>query len=198
MFLLCFLALGPLLGPLGSHPTSSTVTGSPAFNFSESYYSDMPSKNQIGYSAELHAQLAGIKRNWGVFTDPTNSSHVDLIYDVNGSLLRIQVKTINEGRSQINCCRSVTKNGQYKKVPYHATAFDFLIGVNLSSVDFWVIPMPIIKNRFSLGICSDEFKPYRNAWHLIEQEADRRSRAAMAGAAEMDSIAEHYSQPGAM
>jgi hypothetical protein len=142
--------------------------------------------SQIGNIAEAEVRLAALKRGYEVAVLLGNSTKYDQIFDVNGILLRIQVKKVSLRKGQkspsMMACqvkrnRKATGPVSYT-VQYKPTDFDFLIGSN--GTDFWIVPMSEIKGRQALTLNQD-FDLFKNAWHLIEEESDRRKTAAYVG-----------------
>lgn len=138
----------------------------------------------------------GRRRGWRVLTVTGAGAPYDLVYDVSGSLLKIQVKTAQRTGTRVKCVdlQRVVGNrstGTRRKKSYKPTDFDFLIGVDHN--DFWIIPMQDVKGRSSISFGPSAVQ-YRNAWHLIEQEAARRGSQAITGAAYEAEVQEVFDQ----
>ncbi len=137
---------------------------------------------QIGDISELKVHLAAKERGWMVFTSMGNSCHYDLILDIGGCLLRVQVKTVQcrsgsfPGVPGIPSVRVAKRDNR----PYAPTDFDFLVAVMGS--DYWIVPMADIKGRTGLSL-GPSCSKYFNRFDLIEKEAEIRLSQAMVGAA---------------
>lgn len=151
------------------------------------------SKGAIGNISEAKAHVAALERGWDVFVSLGNDSQADRIFEVGKTLFKIQVKTASfhsPGPDQRPyphmCCGKKGKKGDLRQmIPYGPRDFDFLIAV--MGWDFWIIPIDRIAGKTFLHL-TPKYDVYRNAWDLLEKEAVRRSRNAIIGSAEMESV----------
>ena len=133
-----------------------------------------------GDIAETKVILEGLKRGWGVSTPVGDRLPYDLVLDVDGKLLKIQVKSAWFYEKDQNwICdnrRSQTNRKEYKVSAYTVTDFDFCV-VYLDEIEtFYVFPSNVfISYGSGISMVEDvkrQRKPkshdYRDAWHLIE------------------------------
>jgi PD-(D/E)XK endonuclease len=118
-----------------------------------------------GDIAEQAVILAALKRGWSVARPIGDRMPYDLIFDVNNSLLKIQVKSawFDEGRKNfvVDTRRTKTNRRQMIRQNYSLIDFDFAI-IYIQELDvFYVIP-------------SDVFISYGSELHLVE--TDKRQR----------------------
>jgi len=145
---------------------------------------------QKGDIAEQSAILYALRQGWGVSTPVGDRLPYDLIFDINGCLIRIQVKcawfdqqknnyVVDNRRTKTN--RRVMLRGQYG-----SNDFDFAL-VYLPEKDlFYIFPINVFIGYGSEihMVESDkrQRKPqsaeYRDAWSLILQWATQRESAA--------------------
>jgi PD-(D/E)XK endonuclease len=118
-----------------------------------------------GDIAEQAVILAALKRGWSVAKPIGDRMPYDLIFDINNSLLKIQVKSawFDEGRKNfvVDTRRTKTNRRQMIRQNYSPKDFDFAL-IYIQDLDiFYVIP-------------SDVFISYGSELHLVE--ADKRQR----------------------
>jgi PD-(D/E)XK endonuclease len=118
-----------------------------------------------GDIAEQAVILAALKRGWSVAKPIGDRMPYDLIFDIDNSLLKIQVKSawFDEGRKNfvVDTRRTKTNRRQMIRQNYSLLDFDFAI-IYIQDLDvFYVIP-------------SDVFISYGSELHLVE--TDKRQR----------------------
>lgn len=118
-----------------------------------------------GDIAEQAVILAALKRGWSVAKPIGDRMPYDLIFDIDNSLLKIQVKSawFDEGRKNfvVDTRRTKTNRRQMIRQNYSLKDFDFAI-IYISELDvFYVIP-------------NDVFISYGSELHLVE--TDKRQR----------------------
>jgi hypothetical protein len=142
-----------------------------------------------GDIAEQAAILQALKRGWGVLRPVGDRLPYDLVLDLDGALIKVQVKSAwldaRSGNYMMDTRRTKTNRRVMLRDTYKACDFDFAL-VHLADLDlFYVIPVGVFL-MFRSGISLVEVdrrqrKPrsadYREAWRLIEEEASRKVRA---------------------
>ena len=113
-------------------------------------------KHQTGNVSELLAAQFFIKNGYSISLPFDNFGEYDLIID-NGVLSRVQVKTIywdtNKQRHLISCVTShIRGNLRRTNKKYTQTSFDFLLGVEILSHTYYLIPVDQLQNRRSITV----------------------------------------------
>jgi hypothetical protein len=118
-----------------------------------------------GDIAEQAAILAGLRRGWGVLKPIGDRLPYDLVYDIAGRLIKIQVKAawLDEASGNYVIDNRCTKTNRQVmlRAPYTSTDFDFALGYIAELDLFYIFPVDI-------------FISYGSELHLVE--ADRRQR----------------------
>jgi hypothetical protein len=136
---------------------------------------------QKGDIAEQAAVLQAMKRGWGVLRPIGDHLPYDLVFDIGGCLIKVQVKTawVDEvsGNYMMDTRRTKTNRRIMRRDVYAVSDFDFAL-VYLPDLDiFYVLPVDIFLS-FRSGISLVEAekrqrKPrsadYRDAWGLIAE-----------------------------
>ncbi|RME10124.1 MAG: endonuclease [Bacteroidetes bacterium] len=136
-----------------------------------------------GDIAEQAAVLQGLKRGWGVAVPVGDRLPYDLIFDVEGRLVRVQVKSAWFDSTKKNYVvdnrRTKTNRRQMVRETYSPRDFDFAL-LYLQEVDvFYVMPAKVFIGYGSeihlIETAKRQRKPasaaYREAWELILQWA---------------------------
>jgi PD-(D/E)XK endonuclease len=135
----------------------------------------------IGDIAEQAAVLYALKQGWGVLKPVGDRLPYDLVFDVSGSLLKIQVKSAwfdePSGNYVIDNRRTKTNRRIMLRDPYQLTDFDFALAYVENLDLFYVFPVEVfISYGSEIHLVEAEKrqrKPrsmeYRNAWQLILQ-----------------------------
>ena len=134
-----------------------------------------------GDIAEQAATLYALKQGWGVLKPVGDRLPYDLVFDVAGQLVKIQVKSAwfdePSGNYVVDNRRTKTNRRIMLRAAYQLVDFDFAL-VYLENLDvFYVFPIDVF-----IGYGSEihlveaekrQRKPrstaYRSAWHLILQ-----------------------------
>ena len=92
----------------------------------------MLNSKQIGNITELECMLAFVKLGYNVLTTYGDCERYDFIADVNGKLLKIQVKTsrpsrTSEGSIVFNTSSQTTKEGKMVHHSYDETQIDYFM-----------------------------------------------------------------------
>ena len=119
----------------------------------------------IGDIAEQFAVLEALKRGWGVMTPIGDRLPYDLVFDIDGKLLKIQVKSAwwdsNKENYVVDNRRTKTNRRNIKRENYKQSDFDFaLLYIPTLSI-FYVMPIVV-------------FISYGSEIHLVED--DKRQR----------------------
>ena len=138
---------------------------------------------QIGDIAEQSVILQALKLGWGVCKPVGDRLPYDLVFDVNGNLIKIQVKSAwLDSRTQnyiVDSRRTKTNRRVMLRTTYNHNDFDFAI-VSIEALQmFYVIPVEVFTGYKSaihfVEADRRQRKPqsseYREAWHLILQWA---------------------------
>ncbi len=138
-----------------------------------------------GDFAEQAATLHALKRGWGVLKPIGDRLPYDLVFDVTGTLIKVQIKCawFDDARSNyvVDNRRTKTNRRSMIRDVYKQSDFDFAL-VYLANLDlFYVFPVDVF-----IGYASEihmveadkrQRKPnsakYRDAWNLILQWATR-------------------------
>jgi len=141
---------------------------------------------QKGDIAEQAAVLHALNMGWAVLHPVGDRLPYDLVFDVNGVLIKIQVKSAwldeGSGNYRVESRRTKTNRRQTKIERYEGSDFDFAL-LYIDDVDvFYVLPIEVF-NSYKGAIALVEVdkrqrKPrssaYRDAWSLIEEFAEVR------------------------
>ena len=131
-----------------------------------------------GYQAEVYFEYQAMKQGI-VLSRPTNNlSPYDYVVDVNGRLLKCQVKKAyrDKGSSCWICelRRTGSKKAGMKTYPrklYADGDFDFLCVV-IPDEDVYIMPWGIIREKASkvtvAGTKKDKYKNFKNNWGFME------------------------------
>lgn len=130
-----------------------------------------------GDYAESLVISEGLKRGWGVLKPVGDRLPYDLVFDINGRFIKIQVKyawfNAEQEAYNVSVIRTKTNRRVMLKEKYKDTDFDFAIAVLPNS--FYVLPIKFF-NSFKGSISFVETdkrqrKPrsaeYKEAWNLI-------------------------------
>lgn len=157
---------------------------------------------QKGDIAEQAVILQALKLGWGVCKPIGDRLPYDLVFDVAGQLVRIQVKSawFDEKRENfvVDTRRTKTNRRVMVRGVYQLTDFDFAVVYIDSLHVFYVIP---VQDFIAYGseihlVESDkrQRKPrsasYREAWHLLSQTTENllvRNKSTDAGIASLAS-----------
>ena len=136
-----------------------------------------------GDIAEQAVILQALKKGWGVAVPLGDRLPYDLILDVNGSLIKIQVKAAWYDSSKDNYVvdnrRTKTNRRVMKRTPYNESDFDFAI-LYIQELDiFYILPSNVFISYGSeihlVETDKRQRKPksaqYRSAWSMILQRA---------------------------
>ena len=136
-----------------------------------------------GDIAEQAATLQALKRDWGVLKPVGDRMPYDLVFDVNGTLVKVQVKAAwfykRLGNYVVDNRRTKTNRRRMIREVYGPTDFEFAL-VYLDDEDlFYVFPIEVFIGYGSeihiVEADKRQRKPqsaaFRDAWELIEQWA---------------------------
>lgn len=98
-----------------------------------------------GDIAVQHAILEGLKRGWGVLIPVGDRLPYDLVYDVVGRLVRVQVKCAYSasGGFAANVRRAKTNRAVYKHERYNRDDFDIALLWHPVDLVFYVMPIEV-------------------------------------------------------
>lgn len=92
----------------------------------------MLNSKQKGNITEVQCMLAFLKLGYNVLTPYGDCQRYDFVIDLNGQLLKIQVKTasdknIDEGVISFRCANKTTKNGKFIRHMYDKEQIDYFM-----------------------------------------------------------------------
>ncbi len=143
----------------------------------------MMNTKQKGNIAEHAAIVEGLKRGWGVSIPTGDYLPYDLIYDISGHLVRIQIKSAwfqkSSGNYVVDNRRTKTNRRQMKRERYHKQDFDCALVYLEPKEVFYIFPVEVFihfgseihmveSQKRQRKPCSEE---YRGAWSLLSQWA---------------------------
>jgi hypothetical protein len=139
-----------------------------------------------GDIAEQAASLHALKRSWGVLKPVGDRMPYDLVFDVEGTFVKIQVKSAwfdeKRGNYVTDNRRTKTNRRTILREAYSTSDFDFAL-VYIESLDlFYIFPSVVFIGYGSeihlVEATKRQRKPnsanYRDAWMLISQWAAHR------------------------
>ncbi|KKW34229.1 MAG: hypothetical protein UY79_C0003G0055 [Parcubacteria group bacterium GW2011_GWA2_53_21] len=150
----------------------------------------MMSTKLIGDIAEQAVILQALKQGWGIAVPVGDRLPYDLVFDVHGTLVKIQVKSAWFSRSSHNYVvdvrRTKTNRRIMRRSRYQMNDFDFAIVYAEKANVFYVIPIEVFVSYGSeihfVETDKRQRKPrsveYREAWMLISQWATQRETSA--------------------
>lgn len=142
--------------------------------------------SRIGSAAEFAVAVSAMEYGFSVSQPLGCYAHYDLIIDVKGVLIKIQVKSLfietkGEGRQpglRCSCTRNIKQRAKYReRVKYSSNDFDFAACYHKQSKEIFIVPFDIFtmgKTFFSLSQKRQDL--YREAWHLLEEFASNAQR----------------------
>ena len=136
-----------------------------------------------GDVAEQAVILKALKQGWGVSVPIGDRHAYDLVFDINGVLLKIQVKSAwfdsNRNNYVVDTRRTKTNRRKMVRSHYEISDFDFAILYIEDHGIFYVFPCDVFISYGSeihlVETDKRQRKPksaeYREAWKLISQRA---------------------------
>ncbi len=140
---------------------------------------------QKGDLAEQAVTLQALKNGWGVLRPVGDRLPYDLVFDLSGVLVKVQVKCawIDNASSNyiIDNRRTKTNRRVMKREAYHPGDFDFALSYIPEGDIFYVFPFKVFVGFASVIHMVESNKrqrkpisaSYRDAWELITQWAAR-------------------------
>jgi hypothetical protein len=138
---------------------------------------------QKGDIAEQAVVLQALRQGWGVLKPIGDRLPYDLVLDIGGSLIKIQVKSawfdVRRNNYVVDTRRTKTNRRQMLRENYKLEDFDFAIIFIEELEVFYVLPCAVFINYGSeihlVEADKRQRKPnsaaFRNAWDLILQRA---------------------------
>ncbi len=138
-----------------------------------------------GDIAEQAAVIHALRRGWGVLKPIGDRLPYDLVFDRQGTLVRVQVKSAwldkKNGNYVVDNRRTKTNRRIMIRDTYKATDFDFALAYIADLNLFYIFPTDVFINYGSeihlVEAVKRQRKPrsanYRDAWKLILQWATR-------------------------
>lgn len=104
-----------------------------------------------GNVSKAHVIARLMKEGYNLLEPLSENSRYDLAIDLEGRLIRIQIKTIyfkNDKKVYEMVCYSTTRRGKkHIKTPYTEREVDFIIGYNLERDEMYTFPIKDIAGR---------------------------------------------------
>ncbi len=141
---------------------------------------------QKGDIAEQAVILKALQQGWGVSRPIGDRLPYDLIFDIDGLLIKIQVKSAwfdeKRGNYVIDTRRTKTNRRIMLRATYCATDFDYAVAYIDELVLFYVIPVDaFVAYGSEIHLVETEKRQrlprsaeYREAWHLLVMPAVNR------------------------
>ncbi|MCM8776569.1 MAG: group I intron-associated PD-(D/E)XK endonuclease [Candidatus Omnitrophica bacterium] len=141
---------------------------------------------QKGDIAEQVAVLEALKRGWGVLKPVGDRLPYDLVFDIQGCLVKVQIKAawFDELRENyvVDNRRTKTNRRMMIRAKYKASDFDFALAFIEKLNVFYVFPLDVFVSYASeIHLVETDKRPrkpkaadYRNAWFLIQEWALRK------------------------
>ena len=139
-----------------------------------------------GDITEQAAILHALKRGWGVLKPIGDRLSYDLVFDVYGALVKVQVKTAwfdeSRGNYVVDNRRTKTNRRVMVREVYTPSDFDFALAYLPDRDLFYVFPIEVFISYASeihlVEVDKRQRKPrsaaFRDAWELIQQWAAQR------------------------
>jgi hypothetical protein len=139
-----------------------------------------------GDIAEQAVVLYALKRNWGVLRPVGDRLPYDLVLDITGTLVKVQVKSawfdVPSGNYVVDNRRTKTNRREMIREAYSSEDFDFAIAYLQDVEVFYIFPCEVFISYGSEIHCVEadrrQRKPrsadYRDAWDLMTQWAVHR------------------------
>ncbi|OGQ06621.1 MAG: endonuclease [Deltaproteobacteria bacterium RIFCSPLOWO2_12_FULL_40_28] len=136
-----------------------------------------------GDIAEQAAVLEALKRGWGVLKPVGDRMSYDLVFDIQGTLIKVQVKSAwfheGSGNYVVDNRRTKTNRRQMVREVYNECDFDFALAYIKELNVFYVMPVKVFISYGSeihfVETDKRQRKPnsssFRDAWELISQWA---------------------------
>lgn len=137
--------------------------------------------SQIGLSSELTVILEAINNGYQVLQPIGNYLPYDLAIDINGVIIKLQVKTLRrKGKTKSFFCEVrrmlKDKNGKNIYKRYNVNDFDFA-AIVLRNESVFIIPSHEIVDKVSFFVGKQgKTERYRSAWHLLDEFAASNAR----------------------
>lgn len=120
---------------------------------------------EIGESAFLHAAISlglAVSKPFG------HGNPYDFIVDVQGKLIKVQVKASKWRKNNKTVCLKFNLNNRGRKISDVTSKFDILVGFDITYKTFYIIPA----KNITVGTISfsSKTKPYifKNNWDLFK------------------------------
>ena len=132
---------------------------------------DTKRRGEIGEAAFLHKAASmgfGVAKPWG------DSDRYDLIVDVGGRLLKVQVKSAHCVCAQPGGGYHIRAH-PYQRISYRADVIDFLVAYIVPEDIWYVFPPSAFKTMKSLRLFpqhkqkTSKFERYREAWGAFDE-----------------------------
>ncbi len=137
---------------------------------------------QTGDVSELAVSLYCMKKGWGVLQPIGDYLPYDLVLDLDGRLLKIQVKTawydVSRRNYVVDNRRTRTNRRSIQRSSYRSEDFDFAVFYLAEIEVFYVMPVAdFLSYKSEIHLVETEKrqrKPrsavFREAWHLLETQ----------------------------
>ncbi len=122
-------------------------------------------------SEQIFATKCFVEHSYMV-SQPNGTADYDLVVDVNGRLLKIQVKSSIKGDGNVNICKgtNAVKSGKQGKYPYPTGSVDFFAVHNIPQDDWYIIPREVTGDAKNIRIAlkrEGKYTCYKNNWDFL-------------------------------
>ena len=123
---------------------------------------------EAAFLAKASSMGFGVAKPWG------DSDRYDLIVDVNGRLLRVQVKSAHRECAQPGGGFHI-RTGPHKRIPYREDEIDLLVAYVVPENVWYIFPPSAFTTMKSVRLFprhkqkASKFEQYREAWHCFQE-----------------------------
>ena len=122
-------------------------------------------------SEQIFASKCFVEHSYMV-SQPNGTADYDLVVDVNGRLLKVQVKSSIKGDGNVNICKgtNAVKSGKQGKYPYPTGSVDFFAVHSIPQDDWYIIPREVTGDAMNIRIAlkrEGKYTCYKNNWDFF-------------------------------
>jgi len=85
---------------------------------------------------------------------PIGTADYDMLVDVDGRIVKVQVKSSRKGDGNVNICKgtNAVKSGKQGKYPYPMKSVDFFATHNIPKDEWYIIPRSFTGDRMNIRV----------------------------------------------
>jgi len=109
---------------------------------------------------------------------PSGTADYDLVVDVNGRLLRVQVKSSGTDSNRYMICKgtNAVKSGEQGKYPYPENAIDYFAIHDIPADEWYIIPRRDTGDRMAVSISKkNKFYKYKDNWTFEDYSVEENT-----------------------